>query len=828
MTFFSRGLATLLLLATLAVGGGAVAQPAASASAAAGSTAPIDPEVTVRALREQIDKIPEKVENNADVAGWVAQTQDIIAQAQRFVTSRAGPLADLNARLGELGAAPPKGTNEDADVTRQRASLEKERNALDADIRLARLVAVDAQQRGSDLLAQRRALFEARLLERSDSPLAGAFWRDIATAWPTDRARLQTLVSEIRTGLSTALRGSGRGGLIASLVGALLLALLGSWAAEHALTRLASRVFPHGRLRRSLLAVCMVISTTLLVSLAAQWGWQALESAGTWAPTAQQLGQILANFAVFIGCVIGLGRALLANRRSSWRLPPIADAMAARMAPVPWLIAAVTALIWLTTQVNTLVNASLAATVATHAATALALTALSAILLMRLRLPEADPRSPSATEAVAEATKPAEAAEAAAQAGRPLWVGFVAGAIAVVLIAICVLVAVGYVSLASFVASQLVWTGVVGAMAYLLFKFADDLFMALLSSRSNAGQRLQKSLDLAPQTLDQAAVVLSAISRVALFFYLVIALLAPLGTTPGEVFQRSGKIGSSLKVGQFELVPGAVLGALSVLVVGFLLLRLFKHWLDHSYLPSTTLEPGMRSSLTTLLGYVGGVVVVASALSALGIGIERIAWVASALSVGIGFGLQAIVQNFISGLILLAERPVKVGDWVVLGTAEGDVRRINVRATEIQLGDRSTLIVPNSEFITKTVRNMTLANAEGRVLIRLPMPLTTDANRARDVMMAACNAHGSVLRSPEPSVMLDGIESGFLIFQVIAYVQSPRLAGGVRSDLLFTMLDELRVANLPLAAYAAAPAPSPVPLPPSANEPPVGPVAPPG
>ena len=90
----------------------------------------------------------------------------------------------------------------------------------------------------------------------------------------------------------------------------------------------------------------------------------------------------------------------------------------------------------------------------------------------------------------------------------------------------------------------------------------------------------------------------------------------------------------------------------------------------------------MQSSITTLLGYVGGVVVIAIALSALGIGIERIAWVASALSVGIGFGLQAIVQNFISGLILLAERPVKVGDWVVLGDAEGDVRRINVRATE--------------------------------------------------------------------------------------------------------------------------------------------------
>jgi len=195
--------------------------------------------------------------------------------------------------------------------------------------------------------------------------------------------------------------------------------------------------------------------------------------------------------------------------------------------------------------------------------------------------------------------------------------------------------------------------------------------------------------------------------------------------------------------------------------------------------------------------------VITLALSALGISVNRIAWIASALSVGIGFGLQAIVQNFISGLILLAERPVKVGDWVVLGAAEGDIRRINVRATEIQLGDRSTLIVPNSEFITKTVRNMTLANAEGRVLIRLPMPLTTDAHQVREIMLGALHEHEAVLAAPAPTVTLDGIDNGLLIFQAIAYVPGPRMAGGVRSDLLFTILERLQAAQVPMTASTA-------------------------
>jgi small-conductance mechanosensitive channel len=302
-------------------------------------------------------------------------------------------------------------------------------------------------------------------------------------------------------------------------------------------------------------------------------------------------------------------------------------------------------------------------------------------------------------------------------------------------------------------------------------------------------------------------VLLSGLSRISIFFYMVTAFVAPLASSPGQLFQRSGKYGSGLKVGEFELMPGAIFSFLAVLVVGFIVLRLFRRWLRNTYLPNTNLETGMRSSLTTLLGYVGGIVVITLALSALGISVNRIAWIASALSVGIGFGLQAIVQNFISGLILLAERPVKVGDWVVLGASEGDVRRINVRATEIQLGDRSTLIVPNSEFITKTVRNMTLRNSEGRVLIRLPMPLTTDARQVRDIMLGTFQEHEAVLPEPAPSVTLDGIENGLLIFQAIAYVPGPRMAAGVRSEVLFTILERLQAAQVPMAGSAAASVP---------------------
>lgn len=774
------------------------------------------PEPTVAELRTRLDAVPARIDSSEEVRALVAQLGAIGAQANAFITSRTTQLSDLNARLGELGNAPADGAAaEDPDVTRQRTVLLKERNALDADIRLARLVMVDAQQRSSELLAQRRALFEAELTARAPSPLGRTFWNDIRDAWPADVARLEALGDELRDGLEAARDPEHAPAVLAGVVGALLLIVLGNWAAERALARLAARFLPTGRLRRSLLVVATVAVNVVLVALAAHGLHATLDAHDVWEPRTRELSQEMVQSIVFFAFLVGLGRALLSNGRPSWRLPPMPDAVARRLAPFPWLTALIAGVVWAPAQVNSAVDASFAAIVATHVVTALALTALIGAMLLRLRAPR---QAAAAAPAPPDAEPAAGTAEAAPPLPeRPHWVGLLQGAVLLMLVAIWVLVAIGYVALGSFLARQLAWTGIVAVAFYLLFKFADDLFTALLSARSSLGQRLQKSFGLAPQTLDQAAVLLTGLSRVALFVYMLLALAAPLGTGPDELFQRSGKLGTGVKIGEFALVPGAILGALAVLGVGFVALHVFKKWLATRYLPQTTLEPGMQSSMATLLGYVGGVFVIALALSALGIGIERIAWVASALSVGIGFGLQAIVQNFISGLILLAERPVKVGDWVVLGNVEGDVRRINVRATEIQLGDRSTLIVPNSEFITKTVRNMTLFNAEGRVLIRLPMPLSTDAGRAREVMLAACGEHAGVLAAPAPSVTLEGIENGMLVFQLIAYVSSPRLAGGVRSDLLFAILERMKEAGLPLAVPGLVLMP---PTPPAAAHPP--------
>jgi small-conductance mechanosensitive channel len=142
---------------------------------------------------------------------------------------------------------------------------------------------------------------------------------------------------------------------------------------------------------------------------------------------------------------------------------------------------------------------------------------------------------------------------------------------------------------------------------------------------------------------------------------------------------------------------------------------------------------------------------------------------------------------------------VKVGDWVSLSDVEGDIRRINVRATEIQLGDRSTVIVPNSQLITQNVRNVTRAGAQGRVRILLPMPLGTDAEAARRQILDALMAHPSTLETPTPLVRLEDVTASAMTFGAVAYVRSPRDVAGVKSDLLFDILKRLAAANLPMS-----------------------------
>ena len=158
---------------------------------------------------------------------------------------------------------------------------------------------------------------------------------------------------------------------------------------------------------------------------------------------------------------------------------------------------------------------------------------------------------------------------------------------------------------------------------------------------------------------------------------------------------------------------------------------------------------------------------------------------AGALSVGIGFGLQSIVNNFVSGLILLWERPIRVGDLVVVGDGEGYVRRINVRATEIETFDRSTVIVPNSNLISGVVRNRVRSDRTGRVIVPVRVPRTADPVRAAEMIADCALAHAEVMSEPPPRVLFKKIGDTSLEFDLVCFVDEIEVAGRVSGGLMF-------------------------------------------
>ena len=165
---------------------------------------------------------------------------------------------------------------------------------------------------------------------------------------------------------------------------------------------------------------------------------------------------------------------------------------------------------------------------------------------------------------------------------------------------------------------------------------------------------------------------------------------------------------------------------------------------------------------------------------------------ARALSVGIGFGLQQIVQNFVAGIILLIERPVKVGDWVNVSGVEGDVMDIRVRATEIRTSDRSTVIVPNSSLITMNVQNKTVGDLQTRAGIQVGISKPADAARARDLLLKIAHENPKVLGDPPSEVFVESLApAAGATVQLSLWVSltEPRQAHRVKSELYFALLE---------------------------------------
>jgi potassium efflux system protein len=221
-----------------------------------------------------------------------------------------------------------------------------------------------------------------------------------------------------------------------------------------------------------------------------------------------------------------------------------------------------------------------------------------------------------------------------------------------------------------------------------------------------------------------------------------------------------------------HLTLSDVVIGLTILVVTFLAARNLPGVLEITILQRLPLETGARYALSTLLQYLIAGIGIIMAFSTIGFQWSSIQWLVAALSVGLGFGLQEIVANFISGIILLFERPIRVGDVITLDQTTGMVSRIRIRATTITNYDKQEMLIPNKEFITGRVINWTLSDKINRIIITVGVAYGTDVNHAMALLIEAAEETENVLADPKPAASFEAFGDNALTLLLRAYLSS--------------------------------------------------------
>lgn len=708
-----------------------------------------------------IDRTIESADNDSALIGARAKLLDLETRIDEVVKPVEERLSNLTAQLDALGAAPAEGESEKPQIAEDRSNAKNAQQEL-------RIVTTRAQEldqkiaAGYEEIAQlRRQIFTNRLSQRS--PITIELLTNISGDSATTISRLQ---AKLRTWWSVKVAPNP---VPFALVFAFFVILLGG---AMVLTRRATSYLSLNATRLNALIYPFV--TTIvpagLLAVALALGYWAMDFAALFTVDLRTFVRTL--FVVIFGLsfALRLSYAMFAPDNEDLRLVPFSSFAANRVHLLVSSLAVVHALDYLARQLGQLVNAPLAFTIG-NSFLASVLIALLLLALARVR----DKREDDVSRSL------------------PVWVRI---PLLLASIAIIVAAVAGYIGLARFMAQQLVVTGTILVTTFLGYLLSHEVGKPGVLAPTRVGQWVQKRFNIEETDLDQYALFASIAFFGLILLAAIPAILLQWGSRVEDLvaWVRQAIIG--FQVGSFEFSLASIFYGAVIFAIGVALTRLFQSWLGNTVLERTRADNGVKDSIRTGVGYVGIALSIFLGITGAGVDLGSLAIVAGALSLGIGFGLQNVVSNFVSGLIMLVERPIKVGDFVQASGFSGTVSKISVRATEINTIHNQTIIIPNSDFINAPVGNWTHKIRSGRVDIPIGVAYGSDLELVRDLLLQAAHDHENVLKRPEPFVFFEGFGDSSINFQLRIHVNDYTIYPRVQTDLLFTIDREFRKYNV--------------------------------
>lgn len=347
--------------------------------------------------------------------------------------------------------------------------------------------------------------------------------------------------------------------------------------------------------------------------------------------------------------------------------------------------------------------------------------------------------------------------------------------------------ALGYTNLGNYLLNNMLGTAIVISILYILrgfFREAIGLATGsdLVRDRLSVSHKTRSRLKFLGRFAVDVAIVLLGFSIIAPSW----------GISETDLLHGLKTVFSGLQIGSVTVSLTDILMGIVVFIASIGLVRMLKRNLAERILPETEIEESLRHSITAGIGYVGFVIATALAIAVAGVDLTNVALIAGALSVGIGFGLQNIVNNFVSGLILLIERPIKVGDWVIVGTSEGFVKQINMRATEIETWNKASVIIPNADLLSQSLTNWTHKDKIGRVDVPVGVALDSDIDKVCAVLLEIAKAHPRCRRFPEPAALVMDIGESRVSLELRLFTSDIQWSFWIASDVQKEILRRFR------------------------------------